>query len=319
MAGQEIDLVPTIDEFRPYVLRVLSDGEAWHLRDLRPRVAELIGLADEALEQAIPSGKLRYANRITWACSGLKHGGLIESPQRGMYRITDDGLVVDARNLTSYSDSDMEEWPAWRAYREEVAARKKQDSAAEPEAADGEVIPVDNPVEVIEAGVAELNAEVETRLRRKLQEASPEFFEKAVVDLLWAMGYGGAHGEKKHVGKSGDGGIDGVIRQDALGLQNIYVQAKRYADTNTVQRPEIQQFFGALASRGAERGVFITTSKFTAGAVREAELYQGKIILIDGIRLTRLMLNYGVAVQRYREYVVYEVDEDFFDEEGVLS
>lgn len=160
---------------------------------------------------------------------------------------------------------------------------------------------------------------VETRLRQKLQESSPEFFEKAVIELLWAMGYGGAHGEKQHVGKTGDGGIDGVIRQDALGLQNVYVQAKRYADSTTVQRPEIQQFFGALASRGAERGVFITTSRFTQGATREAELYQGKIVLINGLRLTRLMLNYQVAVQRYQEYVIYEVDEDFFDEYGVLG
>lgn len=129
-------------------------------------------------------------------------------------------------------------------------------------------------------------------------------------------GYGGAHGEKEHVGRARDGGIDGVIRQEALGLTNTYIQAKRYADTNKVGDPEIRNFIGALDSRGATLGVFITTSSFQPAAVRTAEKYRhGKIVLIDGIKLTSLMLSYGVAVHKTREFTLYEVDDDFFEEE----
>lgn len=171
-----------------------------------------------------------------------------------------------------------------------------------------------DPIESAESIVSDYNAEVETKLRRRLQQSSPEFFEKAVIDVLWAMGYGGSHGEKRRVGKAGDGGIDGVIRQDALGLTNVYVQAKRYADDNRVSSPEIRNFIGALDSHGANLGVFITTSRFSDQAKQTAERYRhGRIVLIDGMDLTSLMLTYGVAVQKHREYVLYEVDEDFFD------
>ena len=168
------------------------------------------------------------------------------------------------------------------------------------------------------AAAQSFNATTETELRRRLQSASPEFFEKAVLDVLWAMGYGGAQGERKVVGKSGDGGVDGIISQDKLGLTNIYVQAKRYADGNSVGSPEIRNFIGALDSRGANLGVFITTSSFAPAARTTAENYRhGRIVLIDGIRLTRLMLSYGVAVHKAHEFTVYEIDDDFFDEEQV--
>lgn len=325
----EVDLVPTIDEFRPLVLRVLNHRDVLSTQEIHARIRGVMGLSDEAVAQQIPSGQPRYMNRINWACSALKHAGLIESVRRGYYRILEDGVTVDKRNLSSYSEKEMLEWPVWAEYKKEVAARQSLSADIDPstsspvsamsssvfeDAVTGAAL-----VESLEHGVDELNAEVETNLRRRLQESSPEFFEKAVIELLWAMGYGGAHGEKKHVGRSNDGGIDGVIRQDALGLQNVYVQAKRYADSNTVQRPEIQQFFGALASRGAEKGVFITTSRFSAGARTETDAYQGRIILIDGIRLTRLMLNYEVAVQKAKTYVLYEVDDDFFDEDSSLG
>ena len=128
------------------------------------------------------------------------------------------------------------------------------------------------------------------------------------------MGYGGTHGEKQHVGRTGDGGIDGVINQDALGLQKVCVQAKRYKDGNNVGSGDIRDFYGALRERGADRGVFITSSKFTEGAKRTVLSYNGEIVLIDGIRLTSLMLNYGIAVQKTREFTLFEIDEDFFDD-----
>lgn len=235
-------------------------------------------------------------------------------PRRGHYVITDDGLTVKARNLTSYSEREMEEWPTWRAYQQEIAARRNSEPTTP-------TTPVttehpDDPIELMSEAEKAFNAKVETELRKRLQEASPEFFEKAVIDLLWAMGYGGTHGGKQHLGRSGDGGVDGIIRQDALGLTNIFVQAKRYSDTNRVGDPEIRNFIGAMDTRGATLGVFITTSTFLPSAQRTAQGYRhGRIILIDGLKLTALMLAYGVAVHKAREFVLFEIDDDFFDED----
>lgn len=311
------DDVPTIDVFRPWVLRVLSDGRARPFSQVCEQAADLAGLSEAARAQTVKSGQPRYINRVTWACSALVKAGLVTRPRRGWYEITDDGTRVDARRLSSYSEEDMLEWPMWRAYQEEIASRRASSRGVEESAAvvDDEV----SALERISNLVDRTNDAVATDLRRRLQEASPEFFEQVVVDLLWAMGYGGAHGEKQRVGRSGDGGVDGVIKQDALGLHNVYIQAKRYADGNTVQRPAIQGFYGALQLRGAERGVFITTSTFSDGARQAAHESHGAIVLIDGLRLTELMVNYGVAVRKIDEFTVYEVDDDFFEGAAIMG
>ncbi|MDO4898950.1 MAG: restriction endonuclease [Rothia sp. (in: high G+C Gram-positive bacteria)] len=306
-----IDEVPTTDEFRPVVLQALSGGRTLAFHEICQSSAQIIRLTDAALAETLPSGQARYKNRINWACSGLAKAGLIARPEKGHYRITDNGRVVAARALSSYSEKDMLEWSLWQQYQEEIAERKKGEKSPAPIGETGIELEA-NPIEQAVLLAQVHNASVETELRRKLQDGSPSFFEKAVIDLLWAMGYGGAHGEREHVGRSGDGGIDGVIRQDALGLSKVYVQAKRYADGNTVGRPAIQQFFGSLASRGADRGVFITTSRFSDEALREASVYK-TLVLIDGIRLTRLMLEYGVGVQLAQQVAFYQVDEDYFD------
>ncbi|MDU0967889.1 MAG: restriction endonuclease [Actinomycetaceae bacterium] len=310
----ETDNTPTIDEFRPVVLRILADGEGRALADCYERIADIMGLTDEVRAERISSGMQRYKHRISWACSALTQAGLLERPKRGFYRITADGLEVDRRRLKEYSEKEMLEWPAWRAYQEEIAQRRNpQGGATAIEPATDEAT---DPVEALADGERRFNSKTETELRKRLQAASPEFFERAVIDLLWAMGYGGSHGEKQHVGRSGDGGIDGIIRQDALGLTNVYIQAKRYADTNKVGAPEMRNFIGALESNGANLGVFITTSSFLDSAETTAEQYRhGRIILIDGIALTSLMLTYGVAVHKAREFTLYEIDDDFFDEE----
>lgn len=308
------DMTPTIDEFRPVVLRVLADGQIHRVRDICELVANHMGLSAEVRAEMIASGQLRHVNRINWACSALTHAGLLDRPSRGNYRITADGRSVDARSLTGYSEQDMLEWPAWQAYQDEIAARKASGgrSAVQP----ATPATVGNPVELMEGAEALFNAQIETELRSKLQESSPEFFEKAVIDLLWAMGYGGDYGEKQHVGRSGDGGIDGIIRQDALGLSNIYIQAKRYADTNKVGDPEIRNFMGSLMTKGALQGVFITTSDFQPAAVASAKSFSNvKIVLINGIQLTALMLRYGVGVHKTRAFTLYEIDEDYFESE----
>lgn len=314
------DEVPTIDEFRPIVLKMLWDGQIRSMQEIVTMVADIADLSEHAREQKISSGQFRFANRIQWACSALFHAGLLTRPKRAWYQITDDGKTVAERGLQSYSERDMFEWPKWTAYKQEVAARKQRRDGLENTQVELEVRANEiddeesDPIEKLEVIEREANFQIETELRQRLQQASPEFFEKAVIELLWAMGYGGDRGEKRHVGRSNDGGIDGVIRQDALGLSNVYIQAKRYADGNNVGRPAIQQFYGALASKNADRGVFITTSGFSVGAKTEAASYKGKtIVLIDGLKLTELMRSYGVAVGKRKEFTLYEVDDDFFE------
>lgn len=307
------DNTPTIDQFRPIVLRVLNHGEELPVRSVVAAVVEHMKLSDDVLAERLPSGQARYKNRINWACSALTQAGLLNRPKRAHYRITDNGLAVDARNLSTYSEKDMLEWPEWVAYQDEIAARKQ--ASPEVDSDTSETEPSD-PIQAMVAAEQAFNAQTETDLRKRLQESSPEFFEKAVIDVLWAMGYGGAHGAKKHVGRTGDGGIDGVIRQDALGLTNIYIQAKRYADTNKVGEPEIRNFIGSLDARGANLGVFITTSSFQPRAEETASRYRhGRIVLIDGLELTSLMLTYGVAVHKSKQFTLYSIDDDFFDED----
>ncbi|MEL6052191.1 restriction endonuclease [Corynebacterium rouxii] len=308
------DNTPTIDQFRPAVLSVLADGRVVPFRELCIKVADYLGLSTEIRAEQVPSGQARYINRINWACSGLTQAQLLGRPQRGHYAITANGREVESRKLKTYSEKDMLEWPAWRTYQEEAAARKKDDPAGSSIAPVNEEL--QSPIEVMANNEQAFNYKVETELRNRLQQASPEFFEKAVIKLLWAMGYGGTHGKKKHVGQSNDGGIDGIISQDALGLTNVYIQAKRYSDTNKVGDPEIRNFIGSLDAQGANLGVFITTSSFLPKAQQSAARYRhGRIVLIDGQKLTRYMLNYGVAIQKKQEFTLYEIDEDFFDEE----
>lgn len=307
----QADLTPTIDEFRPVVLRVLADGLTRRVRDVCELVADHMGLTAEVRAEMITSGQLRYVNRINWACSALTHAGLLERPSRGNYAITADGHTVDARSLTSYSEQDMLEWPTWRDYQAELAARKSDNGPGPVVTESGQI----DPIEVMGAAERDFNAQVEAELLANLKSSSPEFFEKAVIDVLWAMGYGGDYGEKQHVGRTGDGGVDGIIRQDALGLSNIYVQAKRYT-TNSVGSGDIRDFMGAMDTRGASQGVFITASTFAPAAKETARNYRhGKIVLIDGLELTSLMLRYGVAVHKTREFALYEIDEDYFEAE----
>ncbi|MFN3602769.1 MAG: restriction endonuclease [Dietzia sp.] len=307
---------PTIDGCRPAVLRLLSDGKDRRLRDIITGVADVLGLASEIVEQRIKSGQGRLDNRVGWACSSMYQAGLLDRPGWGIYRITQTGRQVDARGLREYSEADMVEWEKWRNYQAEIAERQSRSSVGETVSASEEDSSSEgaDPLETVVSTVNELNDVVETELRQALQQGSPEFFERAVLEVLWAMGYGGDQGEKRHLGRTNDGGIDGVIRQDPLGLQNVYVQAKRYADRNHVTSSDIRNFIGALAGRGADRGVFITTSAFTPGARETASGIHGRVILIDGIWMTSLMLRYGVGVEPREQLTVYQVNQDFFSD-----
>lgn len=201
---------------------------------------------------------------------------------------------------------ELKSLPAYRAYVTTKTEIDGSESTDEPDTAT-------EPLERIEAGIAQLHADVAADLLKRLREQPPEFLEQSVLDVLVAMGYGGVEQQVRRVGSSGDGGIDGVIDQDPLGLDRIYVQAKRYAPGNTVGRPALQEFVGALHGMGASRGVFITTSAFSQNARDYVQNIQTRVVLIEGIRLATLMIKYGIGVQQRKVFTLVEVDEDYFD------
>lgn len=302
--------LPNWEGFMIPTLRVLSDGVTRHWREFQPLVADEVGLTGEQQNQTLSSGQRTFENRIGWGVSFLTNVGALARPSRGHYCITDAGKQLIRHFPDGVKEKDLDrlgEDPSSpiRPYRSTVTHKN-----VHPEPPDTEPTPL-TPIEQVQNGIDRINQEVAADLLERLQGKEPGFFEQAVVDLLLAMGYGGTTGTGNVTQLSNDGGIDGVIDQDVLGLNRVYVQAKRYANTNTVGRPDLQAFVGALSGK-ADSGVFITTSRFSEGAQDYARNVPIRIILIDGRRLTGLMIRYGVGVQVRETYKVVEIDEDFF-------
>ncbi len=293
------------------VLRALRDGELRHRREFQTLVADAVGLTPDQRAETLPSGtQLKFENRIGWAASFLCNVGALERPRRGHYKITDAGREVLTRFPQGASERDLEALgsdPASRIRPYESTGPRTKRSVSAPRDAAEEM----TPIEQVQAGISRIDGDVAIELLNRLKGKQPGFFEQAVVDLLLAMGYGGVNGTGRATQASHDGGIDGVIDQDVLGVSRVYVQAKRYADGNPVGRQDLQAFVGALSGR-ADSGVFFTTSRFTDGARQYAESVPTRIILIDGERLTKLMIRYGVGVQVKQTFHAVEIDEDFF-------
>lgn len=299
--------VPTWEQFVVPVLTVLSDGETHAARQIHAATAEVVALSDEARQELIPSGQRRYVNRVNWAMSYLARAGGAERPVRGHYRITDAGR----RLLADHPDGITEKHLADLAGNSLHTRTTKVFDVVEP--VDPEASSTLDPVEQIEDGIARIEAEVAAELLIRLHANDPAFFEQAVLDLIVAMGYGGADGTATRTQLSNDNGIDGIVDQDALGLSRVYIQAKRYALDASVGRPDIQGFVGALHGAQANQGVFITTGRFSVGAKAYADSVATRVVLIDGARLARLMIRYGVGVQVKRTVHIVEIDEDFFE------
>lgn len=302
--------VPTWDQYMAPSLRVLSDGKVHRSRDIVEAAADLLGVTPEQRDILIPSGQEQYRNRGAWALSYLSRVGATGRPSRGRYQITGVGRKLLADHPDRITEKHLRAlsgdpnaphtWKAFPSTAPSVPTVAVEESTLDPE-------------EQIASGLARINADIADHLLTRIMAQEPVFFEQAVLDLLIAMGYGGAEGSATRTQLSRDGGIDGTVDQDALGLSRIYVQAKRYAADNSVGRPSIQAFVGALAGNQANQGVFITTSRFSADAMAYAEQVPTRIVLIDGDRLTRLMIRYGVGVQVKRTIQIVEVDEDFFE------
>ncbi|KHJ73372.1 restriction endonuclease [Rhodococcus sp. Chr-9] len=294
------------------VLKVLSDGAVWARRPLRAAVFECMQLTETQLAEQLPSGQSRANNRMGWATSALVRAEAVSKPERAHFRITDVGRALIEQYPNGFTEKGLRALPAYQAY--ESQTRTSASLVASAEVAESDL----DPVEQMEAGERRLHADVGVELIKRLRAQAPEFLEHSVLDLLVKMGYGGTEKLAQRIGGSGDGGVDGVIDQDALGLDRVYVQAKRYGQGNVVRRPDVQGFVGALQGVGANRGIFITTSSFSQGALEFAKSISAsagntRIVLIDGQRLVQLMIKYGIGVQNVRTFTVVTVDEDYFE------
>ncbi|MBO1268309.1 restriction endonuclease [Arthrobacter sp. PO-11] len=310
METPEDDGIPKWHGFLVPLLQVLSDGEARTRSDLARLAMDAVGLSEEQRAVALNSGGRKAKGRVGWAISHLIAAKALTRPSSALYAITEAGKQLLTQFPDGMAQAQLKEVDAYREHRAAVRAARKGGSA---EIAREEADDDSDPTQQIEEGIERINAELGFELLTRLREGHPDFFEDAVVKLLLKMGYGGAEQRGRRIGGSGDGGVDGVIDQDALGLDRIYVQAKRYAEGSNVGRETIQAFVGALHGVGATRGVFITTSAFTSGAKQYAESVPSRIILIDAARLVSLMIKYRVGVQVKQSYDVVELDEDFFE------
>ena len=297
--------IPTFDEIMGPLLQMASDGAEHSIQDVYKDLASKFKLTSEDLSELLPSGRqLRWQNRVGWARSFLKHAGLLEYKKRGVFVITDAGkkaleskaiiTVAFLRALPGFKES-------WSS--KEETPRQTLDTSDDL-----------TPEETLEAEYQKIRSALMGDVLSQLKECAPAFFEEIVIELLQKMGYGGGRKNAgRSVGRSGDGGIDGVIDQDALGLDVVYVQAKRWQ--NDVGEPEIRNFVGSLEAKHAQKGIFITTSQYTRAAKEYVKSIGKRVVLIDGDMLAGLMVDNGLGVSTYASYALKRIDTDYFSEE----
>lgn len=298
--------IPDFQSIMRPLLEAHTDGKERVNRDLIAQLADHFGLTDEERREMLPSGGARlFDNRVGWAKSHVTQAGLLSSPRRAMSAITQRGLDVlrdypgriDLRILNGFDD--------YREFRNRKRTTEGQSDTTD------EVAESQTPEELLENSYQKVRQQIEAELLRQIMENPPDFLERVVVDLVVRMGYGGSRKDAgEALGRSGDEGIDGIIKEDPLGLDIIYLQAKRWE--GNVGRPEIQKFAGALQGQRARKGIFITTSSFSADAVEYVLRIDSKIILIDGARLTKLMFDHGIGVATASTYEVKRIDSDYF-------
>jgi len=295
------------------VLTVAAKGET-RVPVAAAVIADDLCLSEDEREELLPSGKQRILhNRIHWAKFYMSKAGQVESPKRGLFVATEAGQKLLLTKPAQIDVETLKTYPAFNEFYDTSNSQTEGSVQSEPKIEPSKV----TPEEQIEAAHSTINAALKSELLARLLDQTPTFFEAVIVDLLVAMGYGGTHENAAlRLGKSGDGGIDGIIDEDRLGLDRIYVQAKRYALDSGIGRPAIQGFVGSLVGFGASKGVFVTTSSFSQHAVEYANAIQQRVILIDGSRLAELMIEFGVGVRVSRMVEVKRLDEDFFEDEA---
>jgi restriction system protein len=298
--------LPRFHEMLLPILKYLGDGKEHSLSELNEYIKGFFKISDDDYNSLLPSGSQKIIpNRVGWAKTFLKKANLVEYSGSGKSVITKNGLEYLSKNPNSLSVKDLKKISGWEeSWQKNNNSKRVIETELEKP-----------PLEIIEENIQIMNNELLNELLDKVKKSTPAFFEQLVVDLMLAMGYGGnAMDAGKAIGKSGDGGIDGVIKQDKLGIESIYLQAKRYTD-GPVGRKELQSFFGALTGVHSTKGVFITTSRFT----KEAEDFvkgvsTHRVILIDGEELVRLMVANNVGVTLEKSYSICKIDNDYFEE-----
>jgi restriction system protein len=302
--------IPDFQTIMLPLLKRFSDGEPKVTRDLVDSIADDFQLTEDERARLIPSGgQSVIRNRIGWAQSHMTKAGLVERVGWGEYRITDRGRKVLAENPDRIDLKLLSQFPEHREFR-----KPKNSESVEHNSAYSAGTTDATPQEVIDASYQEIRKALADELLSVVKSSSPQFFEKLVVDLLVEMGYGGSRSDAAQaVGRAGDGGIDGIIKEDRLGLDAVYIQAKRW--DGVVGRPVVQGFAGSLEGHRARKGVMITTSEFSRSAREYVGMIEKRIVLIDGEQLAQLMIDYGIGVSEVASYKVFRVDSDFFSEE----
>lgn len=304
--------IPDYETLMPTVLELAIPEQA--VRDVVGKISDRLGLSPEEREQTIPSGgKTLIKSRVEWAVTYLVHAGLLSRPRRGHFVITDRGRTVLADPPPRIDQKFLMQFPEFVDF----VTRKRSSDPGKVLSSDGSAEAPDGrtPEEQIGGAYELLESELKVELLSRIMDQSPSFFEGLIVKLLSSMGYGSDGTLAQAIGRSGDGGLDGVIHQDKLGLDVVYIQAKRYASSNAVGRPDLQSFIGALSGESAHKGVFVTTSRFSSGALEYLKTVQQRVITIDGDRLVELMIEHGVGVKPKQVFTLHRIDEDFFLEE----
>lgn len=301
------------------LLEYASDGQTSKFGDAVGALAARFKITEEELRLLLPSGRYPvFRSRVGWAKTYLTKALLLEAPSRGSFRITQRGLNVLEQKPAHIDDEFLAQFSEFLAFKQkpsaEVASSKRKNipiSIFEPSSQEEKT-----PDELLEYAYLELQKSLAQDLLQQIQRCSSQFFEVLVVDVLVAMGYGGSMKDAAQVvGKSGDGGIDGIIKEDRLGLDVIYIQAKRWDENSSISRPEIQKFVGALHGHHASKGVFLTTGRFTESAKAYVKTLPSKVVLIDGEQLAKFMIDFNVGVTPRISYEVKRIDIDYFLEE----
>lgn len=300
----------TIPDYQTVMLPLLifaGDQQEHSLREAIDNLADHFNLSEEERRELLPSGQQAiFDNRVGWARKYLKEAVLLESPRRGYFRITERGLKVlnqNPQNINVKFLDQFDEFEKFRTFKREKAEERKEEEEQK-----------QTPEEALEIAYQNLRNELANDLLQQIKLTAPSLFEKIVVELLVSMGYGGSRKDAgKAIGKSRDEGIDGIIKEDRLGLDIIYIQAKRWE--NTIGRPEVQKFAGAIQGQRAKKGIFITTSNFSRDAHDFASSIESKIVLIDGEQLTQFMIDHNIGVNPISNYEIKRIDLDYFTEE----
>jgi len=311
-------MIPDFQSMMLPLLRQISDEKEYKVDMVVDLLAREFKITEDERKELLPSSQVFvFKNRIQWAKSYLKKSGLINSPKRGYMKITNAGLELLKQNITQINIAYLKKFPAFIEWRNEWKSVKKEDrqNIYETETIQSESVNMQTPDELLESSYQSIRKDLAQDILDKILNLSPSFFERLVVELLVKMGYGGSIQDAgKAIQKSRDEGIDGTIKEDKLGLDVIYIQAKRWQPNNVVGRPEIHKFIGALVGQGAKKGVFITTSYFTKDASEFVPRNETKIVLIDGIQLSQLMIDYNVGVTLQQVYEIKRIDNDYFEE-----